>query len=431
MPGLQYNRMANGTDGLIALAVLASALLQGVAGYSPGRAIIPPRWRLGGGKCESAVHESFKRGLASGGIDDVLKRARELDGKSGAGLQLALMGTPVFSAVVGTTSGPEASTESILLEEGALIFRELLVQGDRGLMNPRDEQYLISDEVFDSSTQACEAVAFSRVQLALMPSSAMKFFATPVCWTGLVGLRLAAGAGTIIGGQLVDVVRVRELLALKRSPLERDRGAGRGREEGGISSVKVAWIEHSPLIEPSVACAIDVAMEMLVRAGAEVKQVRLKTAADLEALQNDGFSALVSPGSPTAALPAAVHTSKTTTTLTEPWTTALLDNLSITLPCGVVAGEDDGYDSSMNEEKDREGLPINLCITSLSRAAQDEDVIIRVATKYEAMTRWASSVHPVGATRLEAAADMDDAREAFGIYFVKSLLLYLGKRQPV
>jgi len=99
----------------------------------------------------------------------------------------------------------------------------------------------------------------------------------------------------------------------------------------------------------------------------------------------------------------------------------------LSLPVGLVAGDDDGYDPDLNEERAREGLPINADLHSL--LADDAAPTLAVGLVYDAWSRWSSEVFKPGATREEAQADMDDAREAFGTYFAATLVRYLSKRR--
>jgi hypothetical protein len=55
--------------------------------------------------------------------------------------------------------------------------------------------------------------------------------------------------------------------------------------------------------------------------------------------------------------------------------------------------------------------------------------LLQIVRGYESVTRWSSEVFAAGTTRALAKEDMDDARESFGIYFVTTLMKYLGKKQ--
>ena len=54
--------------------------------------------------------------------------------------------------------------------------------------------------------------------------------------------------------------------------------------------------------------------------------------------------------------------------------------------------------------------------------------VLLAGMHYEAITRWHSDLFAPGRSRIYVKEDMDDARESFGIYFVDSLLKYLGKK---
>ena len=80
------------------------------------------------------------------------------------------------------------------------------------------------------------------------------------------------------------------------------------------------------------------------------------------------------------------------------------------------------------------GLPVNMLLTALGPSValgqQDKGYsqVARAGMNYEAITRWHSDLFAPGRSRIYVKEDMDDARESYGIYFVDSLLKYLGKK---
>ena len=76
------------------------------------------------------------------------------------------------------------------------------------------------------------------------------------------------------------------------------------------------------------------------------------------------------------------------------------------------------------------GLPVNMLLTALAPPQVDKGYsqVVRAGMHYEAITRWHSDLFAPGRSRIYVKEDMDDARESFGIYFVDSLLKYLGKK---
>jgi hypothetical protein len=201
-----------------------------------------------------------------------------------------------------------------------------------------------------------------------------------------------------------------------------------------LAGLRVACVSDRPLYNLDAACEDAVARSVAVAAdvlktklGAEVtkiKAARLRGADAAEALA--GYDLVVSPayavgpGSDACA-------AGTPTAVGDGFAAGLLvGRETLCLPCGMIATEDDGY-GEVNDQAEREGLPVNMLLTAL-HPADSSSVVLRVGAEYEAITRWGSDLFAPGRPRLFVKEDMDDARESFGIYFVDSLLKYMGKK---
>lgn len=400
--------------------------------------------------CEAIVKDAFKAGLSAGCAVDLIALAREQDtmGPESSLTHKRLYGVPCFMAH-GDIFLPT------LMEEGALVFRETMLQinpHETHPRNPRDENFLLDTASPSSATRAVESVSTGKVAFSLIPCPPSDLlFPLSLSWSGLVGLRLPAategGAVVLCGTSVSDVAYLRMLLT-KRQAQSHHQQSGHlvGKEPAEhpllpLKGYKIAVLAKHTLtdlssdVEYCVSTAVLVCVEMLERLGAECKQIKVskdesgRLFLDSD-LREQGFSAICSPAAQTAALAVGATAAKKGNVKTmhfhETIRNEWIDNLSVTIPVGLVAGEDDGYDDSLNEEKHREGLPINICISSLSK--DTDEACLFLAASYTSVTRWSSEVFKVGATRLNALEDIDDARESFGIFFVQTMLRYLGKK---
>jgi len=367
--------------------------------------------------CEEKVAATFRQGL-SGGDVDLLKRARELDGLGKE--RRPLYGKSIFlSPRVGDFSRR-------LEEEHALVFRSA---DSNGNLNPRDPLFalgIVSDSEYN---EAVDAVVKGALTAAVLPALDRRLFPECFSWTGCLGVRLPGqeGGALFAGMSFLELEQLRNLLSPSRP--EPQPGTN------NLSGVKVACLTTRTATDPKRAVctctkkSMEVFAESLKRLGAEVTTLKAESRElDLDDVRALGCSILISPATAFAAPDiGAVADRGAVDHVSSALSAALSDCLSVTLPVGLVAGEDDGYGDDSNELRPREGLPINAVVTSLD--GKDCDGALRLARIFdENYSRWSSEVFKVGATRFTASEDMDDAREYSGVYFVSTLLKVLGKR---
>jgi hypothetical protein len=231
----------------------------------------------------------------------------------------------------------------------------------------------------------------------------------------------------VCGSSLADVMHISSSLGLDSYSSTGDWRKLKLPLEGikiGYSSVNT--LEYESQVEPYVSAVVNVAIEVLEGLGATCKRI---TPAAVESMSFDeDFATIVTPLYSSAACliqdrelnivrPRAIATEY------------LQGRLSLSLPGGVVAGEDDGYDSSLNELHDVEGLPVPIVLTAAARSTASSEITTLIAECFVAATRWSSEVFATGTTRESAKEDMDDVRELFGVFFPKTLLRYLGKQR--
>ena len=362
--------------------------------------------------CEEKVAFTFRQGL-SGGDVDLLKRARELDGLGER--RRPLYGKSLF------VSPRVSDFTSRLEDEHALIFRSAESNGN---LNPRDPQFALGIARDSEYNSAVDAVVKGAVSAAVLPVISDRLFPECFSWTGCLGLRLPAKEGGAIfaGMSFVELERLRSLLS-PSMPTE-------PQHTNNLEGVKVACITTRTLTDPQRAVctctkkSMEVFAESLKRLGAEVTIIT--RVLDLDQVRTLGCSILISPATAFAA-PEIGSVAGTREDAVDKLPAALSACLAVTLPVGLVAGEDDGYGDDSNELRPREGLPINAVVNSLDE--EDCDAALRLARIFdENYSRWSSDVFKIGATRLTASEDMDDAREYSGVYFVSTLLKVLGKR---
>jgi len=390
----------------------------------------------------------FRQGISTESSYDVLQSARDLDlGRRQQGQEQAkdrpLLGVPIYVV------GADNVLRNRLANAGALLFG-----AGGGLMevrnNPRDQAMKISRR-FSESDVAVESIVRGNVAAAILPvpDDSTLFFPESIPWTGLVAARLKDDGGlgerVVCGTSLADTAGLFQTLYTPdftpMLTLENESTANLP-----LAGIRVAVLSHAladPLspIEESVRQSMNVFEGDLKKMGAEIFTVKGRPD-NLEVLLHDKkCDILVSPTTATAAHPigASVVGGGTKSVDTgnkdcrlDAGGSSLFAGLSITIPIGLVAGDDAGYDASLNEEREREGLPICAMLVACGSGLESEkskSKTLFLGLQYEKNSRWSSEVFANGQTREQAQEDMDDAREAFGIYFASSLVRYLAKRR--
>ena len=370
--------------------------------------------------CEAALLRALRNGLVNS-ERDVLRVARELDAARAAGSidvdQLGLLGVPVcclsLDAGVSTTA---------LERSGALVLTQFSAEAASGLVNPRDAEFRLTDGRAEDADRAVAAVAAGRVAAAVLQPRSVPL---SVSWTGITALRLPASEeGTVLcGGSVEDVAML--LDSLRPGVYEHP-----ARSKISLQGLRLAYCsQESALfdgpVESCVSVAVEAAVEMLRSLGAEC--VRLPSLGEELSLP-EGCAALLTPHAPSAAV-AVSERSHRPLEERRSLGARLRSRALLSLPAGVVAGEDDGYDSSLNELLHSEGLPVNLLVVSAGDSADSVTAVSLIGHRFEQASRWSSELLAAGQSRLEAKADLDDARELFGIFFPSTLLRYVGKRR--
>lgn len=345
-----------------------------------------------GESCEAVVRNALRQGLGS--TSDVLSRARELDNRRvhGQADQLPLLGVSIFCS--------SESARLALEERGALIWNK----AEEMAGNPRDPLYKLDPNCASVASHAVAAVAAGKVAAAVFPGASVPL---SVAWTGVLALH--EDDTVLCGSTLDDLLLLQKLLSHKPAPsLVKSARPLEGLRIGYSAD---ATLDGAP-VQQYVSKAMRVTVEMLEGLGADCRKLKPGS--------TDAFDATVSPAAVSAAEP--LLAAPYDPLLASPRAT---NALSICLPMGCVAGEDDGYDSSLNELDALEGLPVAMQIS----AGASTTAALQIASSYIDVTRWSSEVFRVGQTRADAKWDIDDVREAFGIYFQSTLLRYLGKRR--
>ena len=374
--------------------------------------------------CEATLLRVLREGFVSS-ERDLLRVARELDASRAAGAidadQRPLLGVPVCClSIDGGVTG------SALESHGALVLTQFSADEALDLRNPRDAGFLLSTDGFSDVDRAVAAVAAGKIACAVIqPSSSI--IPLSVSWSGLTALSLPASdqarsRGSVLCGCCVDdVVTLRDCLR---------PGYEKSDTVKSLKGLRLAYCSSESAIyegpvDPYVAAAVEVAVEVLRGMGAECLRV---SSLDEKLSLPEGCVALLTPHAPSAA---AVVGDRSFELPRERRATTdrLTSRTVISLPAGVVAGEDDGYDSSLNELHHMEGLPVGFLIVSSSSSAESAADAALIARSFEMATRWSSELLNAGRSREEAKADLDDARELFGIFFPTTLLKYVGKRR--
>ena len=393
--------------------------------------------------CESIVLQVFRQGISSESSYDVLQSARDLDlGRTQQGQGQAkdrpLLGVPIYVV------GADDVLRKRLGSAGALLFGT-----GGGIMdgrnNPRDQAMKISRR-FSESDVAVESIVRGNVAAAILPvpDDSTLFFPESISWTGLVAARLKDDGGlgerVICGTSLADTVGlVQTLYTPDFTPITLE---DKPTTNLPLAGIRVAVLSHAladPLspVEESVRQSMIVFEGDLKKMGAEIFTVKGRPD-NLEAiLQDKNCDILISPSTATAAHPIGSSvdgggTKSFDSGRLDAGGSSLFGGLSVTIPIGLVAGDDAGYDASLNEERDREGLPICALLVACGSGNEREkskSKTLFLGLEYEKYSRWSSEVFASGQTREQAQEDMDDAREAFGIYFASSLVRYLAKRR--
>ncbi len=197
-------------------------------------------------------------------------------------------------------------------------------------------------------------------------------------------------------------------------------------------SCKIAVVSSCSIFNTNAVCenpvtvSIQVIGEILKSRGIDVTFIKSK---DVATMNTAEYDFILGPVSSTGQLKEDEMVAKGKE-LTD--TTSFIDLASdmILFPCGVIADEDDGYGMlEYSDLLDREGLPISACLVATTKNTWNVPSLLHIVRDYESVTRWSSELFSPGTSRAQVKEDMDDARESFGIYFVRTLMKYLGKKQ--
>lgn len=197
-------------------------------------------------------------------------------------------------------------------------------------------------------------------------------------------------------------------------------------------SCKIAVVSSSSIFNINAVCenpvtvSIQVLGEVLKSQGIDVTFIKSKDVATMKTVEYDF---ILGPASSTGQLEEKEMIGKGKE-LTD--TTSFIDFATdmVLFPCGVIADEDDGYGVlEYSDIVDREGLPISACLVATSKNDWNIQSLLHILRDYESVTRWSSELFAPGTSRAQVKEDMDDARESFGIFFVRTLMKYLGKKQ--
>ncbi len=241
-------------------------------------------------------------------------------------------------------------------------------------------------------------------------------------WVGNTVLQCVQDDGNldvILGNSVNDVDLIHKIVNSK------EISSTKSKESCKIAVVSTCSIFNSKKpCENPVTVSIQVVGEILKSQGFNVTFLRPK---DMTTMNPADYDYILGPASSTGQLDEKEVLGKSKE-LTE--VTSLLDlatDLAV-FPCGVIADEDDGYGMlEYSDFVDREGLPVAACVVATKKNTMQ--TLLQIVRGYESVTRWSSEVFAPGNTRALAKEDMDDARESFGIYFVTTLMKYLGKKQ--
>lgn len=377
--------------------------------------------------CETVVKQLLRQGVSSEGNFDVLAAARELDLTTKRSELHPLLGVPLWC------SGVDSGIRSRLVSAGALLFGAGGI--DDGRKNPRDVTMKMSSQRFSESDVAVDAIVKGQVAGAILPVlEESSSFAESIYWTGLVAVKaFHADLGTyvICATSLSDALSLSDIISSGRFPesLLECSPANLQLPLQGTTVAFTSQVVSDPAapLEESTKQSINCFVDVLKKMGAEVLKAKEEVSSIVQG--EEKYHVLLSPATATAALPIASQTSSSQVLNFSPPSSGYAlpqAAMTLTMPIGLVAGDDDGYDTSMNEERAREGLPINCLLTACNGHTEK---LVKLALAYEKYSRWSSEVFSPSQTRQTAQDDMDDAREAFGIYFSSSLLRYLAKKR--
>ena len=382
--------------------------------------------------CELLVKESLRYGLSNPDCD-VLQRARELDASSSSPPSPSLFGVPIYFQ--------GKRLEGVLNAQGALLWQRLelpnLSQSTHH-RNPRDPAFSIhtldryaSLEDAERSAEGVTSLVAGKVAACVFESYEDSGIPQSVAWSGVLAMR---ERNTLIcATSLEDILRLRSCLSSDRSADSFIYEAENTNTDAVAAATALKCLrlgysletleegeESPPVVESYVVNALRVAVDIFENLGVQCTKVskRKKSTAQEDISE---FDVIMRPSFATAATPFGSSTKLSSGI--RPSRGLPEAQVEVCLPCGVVAGEDDGYDSSLNELLDSEGLPVAMTLTGKSEA------VLNLVSGYLKCTRWSSEMLAVGSSRASAKEDMDDAREAFGIFFQTTLLRYLGKKQ--
>ena len=406
--------------------------------------------------CESVTTRALKAGLVSTD-GDVLATARGLDSLITTSEQQhsqPFRGVPVL---VLNARPSEIDVVQRLSAAGLLVFNDVDRRQHGGeVRHPRDAAFPLmapcgpaaaaGESTAVAAASALSAVAAGAASAALLsaPASVPAAVLVRQCasWAGVTTYEGPAAGGTMYCAS--SVADLRAMAALLTDATQAPLTPTTPRPLAGL---RVAFVSDRPLYNLDAACEDAVARSVAVAAdvlksklGAEVTKLKaasLRGAADAADLLA-GYDLLLSPayavgpGSDACAAGASAAVGDGFAA------GLLLGRETLCLPCGMIATEDDGYGGD-NDQAEREGLPVSMLLTALATPTSSsttaehgllaaESAVLRAGAAYENITRWGSDLFAPGRPRLYVKEDMDDARESFGIYFVDSLLKYMGKR---
>lgn len=396
--------------------------------------------------------------MAVGG-DDILAKARALDNGVTAPFDkpLLLKGVPLLLIRQG-------DLEQRLTTMGALVFNdvEVVMQGDGNVArHPRDDAFpLVAESLATNNVHGSGQVASALAALAAggasvavvnAPSSLSSAVLARQCasWAGVTTYEQAKGSvgeGVMYGASsLADIQTMNNIVTATTITSAQRQHTATSNNQKPLEAMKIAYLCERPLYNLDQVCEETVSKSIAVAAdvfktklGATISRLKATKGPDgrlrlnMDALED--FDLLLS---------AAYSVAPGVDEDAELSQNALTDSVSadlllgrevLCMPCGLVATEDDGY-GEVNDQTEREGLPISMLLTALKQPATAADntntensAVVRAGLAFEGITRWSSDLFAPGRSRVYVKEDMDDARESFGIYFVDSLIKYIGKK---
>jgi hypothetical protein len=357
-------------------------------------------------------------------------------------------------------SNVEKASIEALSAAGSILFSDMSSAGTAGSqgvvpdapVNPRDRNFAIfPGSVAHSSNEVSVLKAVTSIAVGNIPCAVVRGSPVDVSqaasWTGVSSyssLKNLQDSEVICA---TDCETVANTLAKLRNSGTSD--VNQEQSSNTLQGFKIAVLISSGVLEPglksesSVKFSMEAAVSVFEKLGAKCEKLKVTTASALTSEAVSGMDLFLCPASATAAIRRDDDDSSNRNALRKGIELPdVLKTDCVCLPCGLVADEDDGY-GQVNEMADREGMPVGMLLISVKKGGTGDasntntnsddgnfstPAALRAALAYESVTRWSSEVFAAGKTRDDAKEDMDDAREAFGIYFVSTLMKYLGKR---